>query len=147
MGATEVGELSTCPPGSSELRDGLPDEPEIELDKETPKGGQALTELSNAMVALHREHFGRGAGAAKSFISDDVVVCVLSDVYTQVEKTLIRAGEAEHVRQTRTLHQTALEAEYKSVVERVTGRPVDAFLSVVHVEPDLAVEFFLLGER
>lgn len=115
------------------------------VEKETPRGGQALTELSNALVALHREHFGRGPGAARSFVVDDTVVCVLSDVYTQVEKTLIRAGQVDHVRETRSLHQLALEEEYKSSVERITGRPVEAFLSVVHVDPDVAVEIFLLG--
>ena len=117
------------------------------VGKETPKGGHALVELSNAMVALHREHFGRGPGAAKSFVTDEMVVCVLSDIYTAVERTLIRAGQAEHVRHTRALHQEALKDEYKASVERIMGRPVDAFLSVVHVEPDVAIEVFLLGER
>jgi uncharacterized protein YbcI len=114
--------------------------------KETPKGGQALVELSNAMVALHREYFGRGPGAAKSFINDEMAVCVLSDIYTPVERTLIGAGEAEHVRRTRALHQEALEEEYKTSVEEIAGRPVAAFLSVVHVDPDVAIEVFLLGE-
>jgi len=113
--------------------------------KETPKGGQALVELSNAMVALHREYFGRGPGAAKSFVSDDMVVCVLSDIYTAVERTLIGAGQAEHVRRTRGLHQKALEDEYKASVEKIMGRPVEAFLSVVHVDPDVSVEIFMLG--
>jgi len=27
------------------------------------------------------------------------------------------------------------------------GRPVEAFLSVVHVDPDVAIDFFLLGDR
>jgi uncharacterized protein YbcI len=114
--------------------------------KETPKGGQALVELSNAMVALHREYFGRGPGAAKSFINDETVVCVLSDIYTAVERTLIGAGQAEHVRRTRSLHQEALEDKYKSSVEEIMGRPVEAFLSVVHVDPDVAIEVFLLGD-
>ena len=114
--------------------------------KETPKGGQALVELSNAMVALHREYFGRGPGAAKSFINDEMVVCVLSDIFTAVERTLISAGQAEHVRRTRGLHQEALEGEYKSSVEAIMGRQVEAFLSVVHVDPDVAVEIFMLGD-
>jgi uncharacterized protein YbcI len=113
--------------------------------KETPKGGQTLVDLSNAMVALHREYFGRGPGAAKSFINDEMVVCVLTDIYTAVERTLISAGEAEHVRRTRSLHQEALEDEYKAGVEEIVGRPVVAFLSVVHVDPDVAIEVFLLG--
>ena len=115
------------------------------VEKETPRGGQALVELSNAMVALHREHFGRGPGAAKSFINDETVVCVLSDIYTAAERTLIAAGQAEHVRRTRTLHQEAIEDEYKASVEAIMQRPVKAFLSVVHVDPDVAVEVFMLG--
>lgn len=114
--------------------------------KETPQGGQALVELSNVVVALHREHFGRGPGAAKSFFNDEMAVCILSDIYTPVERTLIEAGQAEHVRRTRSLHQEALEGEYKASVERVVGRPVQAFLSVVHVDPDVAIEIFLLGK-
>lgn len=109
------------------------------------RDGQALVELSNAMVALHRENFGRGPGAAKSFLDGEVVVCVLSDIYTAAERTLIGAGQAKHVRRTRTLHQEALEDEYKASVERILGRPVTAFLSAVHVEPDVAIEIFLLA--
>lgn len=114
--------------------------------KEIPKGGQALVELSNAMVALHREHFGRGPGAAKSFVNDGMVVCVLNDIFTAVERTLIAADQAEHVRRTRSLHQKAMEDEYKASVEAIMGREVEAFLSVVHVDPDMAVEIFLLAD-
>jgi uncharacterized protein YbcI len=117
------------------------------VGKDTPKGSPALVELSNAMVALHRQYFGRGPGAAKSFVTEEMAVCVLSDIYTAVERTLIHAGQAEHVRRTRGLHQEALENEYKASVEKIMDRPVDAFLSVVHVDPDVAVEVFLLGDR
>jgi uncharacterized protein YbcI len=117
------------------------------VEREAPRGGRVLTEVSNALVSLHREHFGRGPSAAKSFVADDVVVCVLSDVYTQVERTLIAAGQIEHVRETRMLHQLALEDEYKAKVEAIVGRPVEAFLSVVHVDPDVAVEIFMLGDE
>jgi len=113
--------------------------------KKAFNGGQELVEISNAMVALHRENFGRGPGAAKSFRDGEMVVCVLSDIYTAAERTLIGAGQEEHVRRIRTLHQEALEDEYKSSVERALGRPVSAFLSAVHVDPDVAIEVFLLG--
>lgn len=115
--------------------------------KEIPTDGNALVELSNAMVALHREHFGRGPGAAKSFVSDEMAVCILTDIYTPAERTLILAGQAPHVRRTRRLHQEALEDEYKSRVEQILGRQVAAFLSVAHVDPDVAIEVFLLGGR
>jgi len=106
-----------------------------------------LSELSNAMVGLHREHFGRGPDAARCILADGIVVCVLSDIYTPVEKTLIRTGQFDHVRETRMLQQIALEAEYRSRVEGITGRPVRAVLSAVHTDPDVAVETFLLDDR
>jgi uncharacterized protein YbcI len=105
----------------------------------------ALTEISNAAVALHREHFGRGPGAAKSYVTDDVVICVLTDVFTPVERTLIDAGEAGHVRKTRAIHQVALEENYKQRMAEILGRPVIAFLSTIHIEPDVAVGIFMLG--
>jgi uncharacterized protein YbcI len=113
-------------------------------DTPAPVGGQLLTELSNAMVALHRKHFGRGAGAAKSFMFDQMVLCLLTDIYTPVEKTLMRAGKVDHVRQTRLMHQIALEEEYKRPVQELTGRKVRAFISSVHFDPDIAVELFIL---
>lgn len=97
------------------------------------------------MVAMHREHFGRGPGAARTLIDEGLVVCVLSDVYTAVEKTLLQAGHDEQVRQARILHQRALAGEYEARVERIVGRPVTAFLNVTHADPDLSVATFLLG--
>jgi uncharacterized protein YbcI len=113
---------------------------------DVPKISHALVELSNAMVGLHREYFGRGPGAAKSYVTDEMVVCVLTDIYTAVERTLIDAGQAEHVRRTRWLHQEALGEEYKAAVEEILGRPIDAFLSVVHVDPDIAVDAFVFAK-
>src|SRR3978361_2216008 len=106
-----------------------------------------LVEVSNAMVAIHREHFGRGPGAARALSADSVVVCVLTDIYTRVERTLIEAGEADRVREARRLHQLALADEYKSPVEALTGRRVEAFLATTHVDPDVCVATFLLGDE
>jgi uncharacterized protein YbcI len=106
-----------------------------------------MSEISNAMVAMHREHFGRGPGAARTVVADGLVVCVLTDIYTTVERTLLKAGEADHVHQARLLHQQALEDEYKATVEKIAGQRVEAFLGVTHVDPDIAVATFLLGDR
>jgi uncharacterized protein YbcI len=108
------------------------------------QSGQVLSEISNAMVALHREHFGRGPSAAKTLSDETLVTCVLTDVYTTVEKTLIAAGQADHVREARRLHQLALEDTYTAAVAEIVGRPVDAFLSATHIDPDVAVAIFLL---
>jgi uncharacterized protein YbcI len=106
-----------------------------------------LTEISNAAVALHREHFGRGPGAAKTHISDNLVVCVLTDVFTPFEKTLIDAGQEERVRETRAIHRSATEGVYKLRMEEVLGRRVEAHMSSIHVDPDVAVDIFVLVEE
>ena len=105
----------------------------------------ALTEISNTAVALHREHFGRGPGAAKTHVTDNLVVCILTDVFTPVERTLIDAGQEERVRDTRAAHRAATESIYKARMEAVLGRQVEAHLSSVHVDPDVAVDVFVLG--
>jgi uncharacterized protein YbcI len=107
----------------------------------------ALTAISNTAVALHREHFGRGPGAAKTHISDNLVVCVLTDVFTPVERTLIEAGQEARVRETRAAHRAATDAIYKERMEAVLGRRVEAHLSSVHVDPDVAVDVFVLGDE
>jgi uncharacterized protein YbcI len=105
-----------------------------------------LTEISNAAVALHREHFGRGPGAAKTHLSDNLVVCVLTDVFTPFEKTLIDAGQEERVRETRAIHRAATEGVYKLRMEEVLGRRVEAHMSSIHVDPDVAVDIFVLAD-
>jgi uncharacterized protein YbcI len=105
----------------------------------------ALTEISNTAVALHREHFGRGPGAAKTHVSDNLVVCVLTDVFTPVERTLIDAGQEDRVRETRAAHRAATDAIYKERMEAVLGRRVEAHLSSVNVAPDVAVDVFVLS--
>jgi uncharacterized protein YbcI len=117
------------------------------VDGESPTTRPQLTEISNAAVALHREHFGRGPGAAKTHISDNLVVCVLTDVFTPFEKTLIGAGQEDRVRETRAIHRAATESVYKSRMEAVLGRAVEAHMSSIHVDPDVAVDIFVMGEE
>ena len=113
-------------------------------ERPRPVGGRLLAEISNAMVALHRQHYGRGPCAARCVIADDVLVCTLDDIYTHVERTLIEAGERDRVRLTRQLHQLSLEAEIRRPIEELMGRSVVAYVSSVHFDPDLAVEVFVL---
>jgi uncharacterized protein YbcI len=107
----------------------------------------ALAEISNTAVALHREHFGRGPGAAKTHVSDNLVVCVLTDVFTPVERTLIDAGQEARVRETRAVHRAATDATYKARMEAVLGQRVEAHLTSINVDPDVAVDVFVLGEE
>jgi uncharacterized protein YbcI len=121
-------------------------EPEQPSPQSRPVPGPALVALSNAMVALHREQFGRGPAAARAFLVERMAICVLHDPYTRVERTLIEAGKGEHVRATRLAHQRALADRYKAEAEAALGRAALAHLSAVEIGPDLAIEVFLLGE-
>ena len=106
--------------------------------------GQMLAGISTGIVQLYREHFGKGPTGAKTYALDDVVICVLRDGLTTVEKTLFERGKGETVRVMRSAFQDAVADRFTSVVEEQTGRSVIAFMSQAHVDPDLAIEVFFL---
>jgi uncharacterized protein YbcI len=103
-----------------------------------------MTEISNALVALHREHFGRGPGAAKCALQGDVLVSTMTDVFTPVERTLIEAGKHEDVKRTRQSFQTTMRDRFSEAIEEVTQRKVIQFMSQVSFDPDMAAEIFVL---
>jgi uncharacterized protein YbcI len=106
--------------------------------------GEVLAGISSGIVGLYREHFGKGPTKAKTYVLDDLVICVLRDGLTTVERTLFAEGKADSVREMRTAFQDAVADKFKSVVEDLTGRRVIAFMSQAHVNPDLAIEVFFL---
>ena len=61
-----------------------------------------------------------------------------------MERTLVETGQPESVYQMRRSFQQAMEAEFRQVVEEATGRKVIAYMSSIHIDPDLAVELFVL---
>ena len=104
-----------------------------------------LTEISNEAAALHREHFGRGPGAVKSYVTDDLIVCILSDVFTPSERTLIDALRGDQVLTTRLVLQSTVEEVCKERMELIVGRPVIGYLSTVHTGTGMAVDVYMLG--
>jgi uncharacterized protein YbcI len=100
--------------------------------------------LSNAMTKLHRDYYGRGPGAVRTVIGHDHAMCILEDIYTPVERTLLDGGEVEAVRQTRLAFQRTMEPRFVAAVEGILGRKVRAFLSQVTLSPDISVEVFVL---
>jgi uncharacterized protein YbcI len=106
--------------------------------------GELLEQISNSIVGLYRESFGRGPTAAKTYVMDDLVFCVLRDGLTPVERTLRDRGEGEFVREMRVKFQDAVEDQLRGMVEELTGRRVVAFLSQANVDPELTIEVFFL---
>ncbi len=97
-----------------------------------PPRGRLLSSLANAMVRLYADAYGRGPTKAKTYWTDDVITI------------LLEGGHAEHVHTTRRLFQEVKRAEFIGVVEELTGRSVKAFLSQANLDPNLAVEVFVL---
>ncbi len=107
--------------------------------------GEQLAAITNGIVQLFREYYGRGPNKAKSYLLDGyIVVCVLEDTMTTVEQTLAKNGNHDMVRQVRLTFQEAMADEFKGVVERALGRRVAAYHSQLTMEPDIGFEFFVL---
>ena len=109
-----------------------------------PARGETLAEISTGLVQLHSRFYGKGPTKAKTHLVDDTVVSILRGGFTRVERTLLDNGEVESVYQMRRSFQQAMEDEFRRVVEEATGRTVIAYMSSIHVDPDLAVELFVL---
>jgi uncharacterized protein YbcI len=106
----------------------------------------ALEAVNQAMVALHERYHGRKPATARTqMMGDDMLACLLGDVYTDVEKTMIELQRQALVRETRSTFQQAMERRFIAAVERLTRRRVEQFISAHHVGPDLELELFVLG--
>jgi uncharacterized protein YbcI len=102
------------------------------------------SQLCDAAVRLLHEYAGRGPTKAKATIDGDSVMILLGDTLTQGERRLVANGKAERVLQLRHDYQQTMADELIGAVEGLVGRKVIAFMSQNHIDPDLALEFFVL---
>lgn len=107
--------------------------------------GHQLSSVTNGIVQLFREYYGRGPTKAKSYLLDDrYVICILEDTMTTVERTLVENGHGDMVRQVRLTFQEAMAPEFSGVVEANLGRKVETYHSQVTLDPDIGFEMFVL---
>ena len=109
-----------------------------------PTGGELLSAISTRIVQILREHYGRGPMKAKTYVLDDLIVCVLRNGFTKVEQTMMDSGEPDRVVEMRHDFQRMMGTRYKDMIEELTNRKVLAFLSQAHVEPDITLEVFII---
>ncbi|MGO9961327.1 MAG: Na-translocating system protein MpsC family protein [Solirubrobacteraceae bacterium] len=108
-------------------------------------GDELLAAVTDEMVALHERYHHRAPATAKTVLLDDeILVCVLGGVFTDVEKTMIELQRASVVQETRSAFQGAIQHKFIAAVERLSGRDVLTFISNHHVGPDMEVELFML---
>jgi uncharacterized protein YbcI len=107
--------------------------------------GDVLTAISEGMVALLKEFYGRGPTRTKSYYEDDLVVCLLRGGFSRVEQTLLEGGRGASVIQQRVEFQELMRARFEAVIEEATGRPVIGFMSGNQQSPDIMCEVFILA--
>ncbi len=112
------------------------------------EGGHLLSAISQGIVGLLRENYGRGPVKAKTYALDDIIVVVMrGSGFTPLEQTIMDSGEPEsanNVVAMRENFQRVIATRYKETIEKLTNRKVLAFLSQAHVEPDITIEIFFI---
>jgi uncharacterized protein YbcI len=110
---------------------------------ENALGAQSAA-ISNAVVRLFSEYTGRGPTKARSNIEEQMVTVLMHDTLTKGERSLAAAGSEQQVLDMRRAFQRTMRPDLIAVVEEIIGRPVTAFMSDNHIDPDMAVEVFVL---
>ena len=106
--------------------------------------GELRQQLSNAIVAMFKQYFGRGPTSCRTYLEPNLVILVLEGGYTAAERTLFEAGKWYEVRQARIAWQDSMEVRFIDTIERLTHRTVKAFLSANRQDADLTIELFVL---
>jgi uncharacterized protein YbcI len=107
--------------------------------------GTLRARISEEIVRLHSEYYGRGPTKAKVYVDGDFIAVVLEETFTPAERTLIARGESDGIQEIRRRFQRAMADQFKSVVEQASGRKVRSFMSETDLENDISVELFLLA--
>jgi uncharacterized protein YbcI len=106
----------------------------------------AKLEISNGIVQLMSNHYGRGPDKAKTFVVDRYVLVVLEDLLTRSETTMVENGRSALVREMRITFQTDMADEFRAVVEQALGRKVLTYQSQIVFDPPMGFEIFVLEE-
>jgi uncharacterized protein YbcI len=109
----------------------------------TEEQGPTMAAVSNALVKLHKEQFGRGPTQARAhYAGPNALVCVLEDVLLPAERKLVELGDLGRVRESRTSFQVATETEFIEAVERIVSRKVRSFASAIDPVANVVFENF-----
>jgi uncharacterized protein YbcI len=113
-------------------------------NRDRPEGDPLTDAISAAMVELYARVYGHDRTTGTTYINDNVVVCILEDILSVDESSLVAAGRASEVIDDRVAFQEDMEDEFTAEIERLTGRRVTAFMSANQTTPGVACELFFL---
>ena len=117
-----------------------------EAFERTAEDGRMLAAVSNRIVALHKEYFGRGPTRVKSYLQNDLLVVVLRDSLLRAEQSLYEMGQGRTVLEQRIAFQEAVRHRFAGEIESIVGRRVVGYMRGSQLDPDITAEIFLLEE-
>ena len=120
---------------------------ELSEPARTVADGDVRTAISDGLVALLKRYYGRGPEQAKTYVNDDLVVCLLRGGFTPVEQTLSEGGYSGEVIRQRMAFQEVMRERFEQIVEQATGRRVVGFMSGNQQDPDMICEVFVLAHN
>jgi uncharacterized protein YbcI len=116
---------------------------ETRLDEQ--RGAGVLAAVSKALVSLHKEQFGRGPTLARThYAGNDVLICVMEDALLPAERMMVKMGDQQRVRESRTAFQAATRDQFVSTIEAIIHRQVQAFASAIDADEGIVWEIFNL---
>src|SRR5215208_2466753 len=107
-------------------------------------GQSPAAKISNGAVQVLHDYTGRGPTKARTTIAENSVTILMADALTKGERRLPENGHADTVLSTRHKFQQAMRDDLVALVERHVNRKVIAFMSDNHIDPDMAIEAFVL---
>jgi uncharacterized protein YbcI len=106
--------------------------------------GELLADISRALVHLYKECYGKGPTKARTYMSGDLIVCLLEGGFMKAERTLRDAGRAHAVTDQREALQEVLRKRFVDTIEELSGRTVNTFISGVDLQTEINAEVFVL---
>ncbi len=127
--------------------DGPQDPGNADEQRGPPSAQEVSDEVSQEILRIHEESYGKGAGKAHAFVAESFVIVVLDDLeLLPNEEFLVEHGHHDTVIQVRTQYQHAIRSSFSAAIERATGRTVVGFASTTSMdEPRFVAEIFKLG--
>jgi uncharacterized protein YbcI len=117
---------------------------QLDVPADRPEGGALNAAISRAIVHHMAESTGRGPTKSRTTIDRDLIVVLLQNTLTAGERYLVKHDRADQVLDMRAAYQEAMSSACITAIEDLTDRTVLAFMSVNHIDPDIAAEIFVL---
>src|SRR3954451_17934535 len=119
-------------------------DPEVveRADRVADETGSVRLGISNALVTVKKQLYGKGPVKAKTYINDNYVFTVLEGGLTRNEETMISAGQHQLVRDYRLRFQEAVSDTNTAAISAVHGPKVLAYHSQILFGADRAFEIF-----